>query len=496
MSEKNNSYRQILKSTGIFGGSQVITTIIGFLRNKLIAVLLGAGGLGLISMYQSVIDTIKSISSFGIETGGVREVASNSNDSVEIQKQAETVAVIDKLTFTFACISALFCIAFSYPISLWVFDDHTHVLQIILLSVSLFFSMLATGQTVVLQGYRQIGYMVKSAIIWNSFGLVVAVPLYYYLRVEGIIPVFVVVSIAMYLSARFYRDKLRIPKAEVSYRTAFVKGYSLFRLGVFVVLSSILSTFSFLLIRAFINRNMGEEWVGIYQAIWTITNVSLALVLRSMGSDFYPRLCAVNDDATQVKRLVNEQSYVVLVISAPLIIGLFLGASIILQILYSSDFLVGIPIFNWQILGTFIKVISWPLGFILLAKGRGGLFLISEIIYFAVYVGAIYLLYPIMGSQILGVAYLLAYIVYLPVVFYLGKYISDFGFEKYVLKVGSVCCALIVAVFCLYLFQPHLLLWVGIPLLLFSASYSIIKINKVVPLKSVAEIMLNKLKKN
>lgn len=493
MSDKNSSYRQIVKSTGIFGGSQIITVIIGFLRNKLIAILLGKAGLGVISMYQSIIDAVKSITSFGVETGGVREIAAHSE--VADKKLYQTIAIVDKLVLLFASLSVIVCVVFSYPISIWVFNDSSYTPYVALLSISLFFNMLATGQAVVLQGLRHIGYMVKSAIWWNVAGLIVSIPLYYYFRLEGIIPVFIAASIGMYFSAYHYRLKLEIPKVLVSYKLALTQGFALFRLGFFIILASILSTVSFLIIRAYVNSRSGGEWVGVFQAIWTITNVSLTLILRSMGSDFYPRLCSVNESNERVRKLVNEQSHIVLIVSTPLIILLLLCSGLALQVLYSADFLAGTATMRWQILGTFVKVISWPLGFILLARGKGKLFLISEAIYFFVYVGAVYVLYPTLGFESLGIAYLVAYILYLPVVFLLGKHLSQFGWQKEVSKLALISLMLILIVFCMLQFVADYAFIVGIPLFILSVLYSFATLNRVVAMKSILEIFLNKLKR-
>ena len=48
--------RTILKYTGIFGGLQGLTILIGIIRNKLVALILGPQGVGLISLFNSTIN--------------------------------------------------------------------------------------------------------------------------------------------------------------------------------------------------------------------------------------------------------------------------------------------------------------------------------------------------------------------------------------------------------------------------------------------------------
>ena len=56
MTEQLASYRRILKSSSIIGGSSVINILIGLLRTKVLAILIGPSGVGLVSLYTSLGD--------------------------------------------------------------------------------------------------------------------------------------------------------------------------------------------------------------------------------------------------------------------------------------------------------------------------------------------------------------------------------------------------------------------------------------------------------
>ena len=45
--EKKNIYRTIVKATGLFGGTQVFTILCSIIKTKLVAIWLGAEGVGL-----------------------------------------------------------------------------------------------------------------------------------------------------------------------------------------------------------------------------------------------------------------------------------------------------------------------------------------------------------------------------------------------------------------------------------------------------------------
>ena len=52
MENSNNSYSHILKYTSLFGGVQMLNILIGLVRNKLVAVLLGPAGMGLVALFS------------------------------------------------------------------------------------------------------------------------------------------------------------------------------------------------------------------------------------------------------------------------------------------------------------------------------------------------------------------------------------------------------------------------------------------------------------
>ena len=54
-SPKTGGYLHILKYTGLFGGVQGLNVLIGIVRNKLVAVLLGPQGVGLISLFNTTV---------------------------------------------------------------------------------------------------------------------------------------------------------------------------------------------------------------------------------------------------------------------------------------------------------------------------------------------------------------------------------------------------------------------------------------------------------
>ncbi len=93
VSAEHHSYRQILKSSALIGGSSMMKIGIGIVRTKAMALMLGPAGFGLIGLYGSIADLAQSIAGMGINSSGVRQIA-EAVGSGETGRIARTVTVL------------------------------------------------------------------------------------------------------------------------------------------------------------------------------------------------------------------------------------------------------------------------------------------------------------------------------------------------------------------------------------------------------------------
>jgi PST family polysaccharide transporter len=161
--------------------------------------------------------------------------------------------------------------------------------------------------------------------------------------------------------------------------------------------------------------------VGHYQAAWLISMQYIGFVLGAMGADYYPRLTGVIHDSVAATRLVNEQTEIALLLSAPVFIAMMALAPWAVQLLYSAAFAPAVELLRWQILGDVLKVASWPLGFLILAAGDGKTFFWTETAALILMGVLIVELAPLMGLRITGISFLVCYIFYLPLVYVLAR---------------------------------------------------------------------------
>jgi enterobacterial common antigen flippase len=200
-------------------------------------------------------------------------------------------------------------------------------------------------------------------------------------------------------------------------------------------------------VRMIVVRTISFDAAGLYQAAWTIGGLYVGFVLQAMGADFYPRLTAVVKDRAECNRLVNEQAYVSMLLAGPGAIATLTFAPLVLTLLYSSAFRDGAETLRWICLGATLQVITWPLGFIVMAEGRPALFFWVELAYMVVHLGLAWTLVRHLGVAGAGIAFCGSYVFHGVMLYPVVRWLTGFRWSPANLRLGASFLAVIGVVF-------------------------------------------------
>jgi PST family polysaccharide transporter len=112
-----------------------------------------------------------------------------------------------------------------------------------------------------------------------------------------------------------------------------------------------------------------------------------------------------------------------------------------------------VVLLRWQVLGDVLKIVSWPLSFVILAAGDGKTYFWSECVTNFLTAILIVTLVPLVGLRITGIAYLATYIFYLPLVYWLARRRIAFHWSRPVSRLVAAVFLACSAVWCLTLFS-------------------------------------------
>jgi PST family polysaccharide transporter len=406
-----SSHRQIFKSTALIGGTQIINILIGIFRIKAIAILLGPAGVGLAGLYQSAIAMIGSVAGLGLNSSGVRQIA-EANGSGDLNSISRTSVILRRVSLC-SGIAGMTIVIFLAPIlSETTFGDRNHILEMMIMSLTLLFGALSAAQGALLQGLRKMRELAASQIGGNIFGALVSVFLVWMMGTSGIVPSLVAVSVFGILSSWWYSRKIRLEPVKVKWKESIKSSGNLLKMGVAFTVAALISSGTGYLTRVLVQRELGMDAVGIYTATWTLSSYYISIVLAAMGADFMPRLTASNHDHKMMNKLVNEQSEMGVLIALPGVIATLALAPYIMKTFYSAQFIQGADVARWQIHGVFLRVVSWPLAYILIAKGKSIQFMISEFLFGITSVIMIFLCMNIWKLSGTGISFALSYLIY------------------------------------------------------------------------------------
>ena len=422
---EGTSHVEALKSTSIIGGSTAITILIRMVRTKVLAILLGPAGIGLEAIYDSVISLARIGVDMGISSSGVRQIASavGSGNQSTI---AATVFTLRRVCLLLGLMGAAALFLTREQVSKLAFGNADHAFDIGLLSVILLFVALTGGQGALLQGMRRIGDLAKMNILGTAIGAALSIPIVYIWGRQGI-PAYMVLTAAVgALISWSYARRVRVESVKVPFRQVATEAGSLFRLGIAFVSTGLMSTGALFLLRVLVTREHGVDGAGQFQAANAISMIYVGFVLQAMGTDFYPRLTAVADDNRRCNKLVNEQAEISILLALPGVLATLAFAPWVIQFFYSSKFHIAGEILCWQVAGMFLRVISWPIGFIILAKGRAAVLFWTDLIAYSVYVALGWVGLKFFGLPGTGMAFLGLYIFHWCMIYVVVRRMSGF----------------------------------------------------------------------
>lgn len=248
----------------------------------------------------------------------------------------------------------------------------------------------------------------------------------------------------------------------------------LLKLGFSFMATGLMMTGASYAIRVFVLRKVGFEAAGLYQSAWNLGGLYVGIILGAMGTDFYPRLTAAAKDNSTCNRLVNEQTQVSILLAGPGVTATLTLAPLVIALFYNSRFREAVEVLRWLCLGMALRVISWPMGFIIVARGAQSLFFWSELAWTVVYVGLAWVCVSAFALNGAGIAFFVSYIFHVCMIYLIVRRLSGFRWSAANVKLGLLFISTTALVFCGFYKLPYpLAVAIGILAVIVSSVYSL-----------------------
>ena len=385
----NLAYKNIFKATTLFGGVQGLTIIMGLIRTKFVALLIGPAGVGLNSIYNETRELVHETTNCGMDQSGVRDISKSyekltnakTKDEIALCKAElkRQISLLRSWELLLGMLGIFITILLAQPLSLMTFQDTEHTWGYILLSPAVALSTITCGELVVLKAIRKLKTVALLSTLNIFFALFITLPIYYYWRLQGVLPAILSTCLVSALTTVYASYRYSQPIFNWSWRE-LKHGVPMLKLGACFVLTGMMAHGMELLIMSHINNLSNEVTVGLYRAGYTITGTYAALLFNAVSTDFFPRLSGVVDDIKKRNTAVCQQMEVLLMLVGPMTVALLVAMPILVPILYSNSFIEMIPMARISVFGVLLGAIYIPAAYLPLAAGDSKMFLLVETI--------------------------------------------------------------------------------------------------------------------
>lgn len=431
---------RVLRALSVFGSIELITMVCTVIRTKLVAIWIGAAGVGIISLYNSTMEMLRAMMQLNLRQSAVRQIS-----AAPASSRAVEVSAARRCGIAIGLVSAIITAILAPLLSRLTFDSPDYTIGFLFLALTMAATAVTAARSAILQALGQLQALARASLRAALLSTVAAMVLFYYFRFDAIVPVLMVFPFStlffLLLERRGLPAKVKSPEVTPAMK-------AMMRLGGWLTVAASITLVADYVLRVYINNVASFDMLGYFQAGYTIVNSYIGIFFTAISMEFFPRLSATISRPVMTRTVVAHEISVISWLLLPMIIIFLSADSLILQLLYSRDFLVALPYLSIAIIATLPRGASWCLAYVIISKGDGRAYVITEALSAAVMLGAAIPLWHSLGLPGLGLAYLIQYILYTATTYfvYRRRYGLDLPFSvKWLVVITPVVAAVALA---------------------------------------------------
>lgn len=400
---------EFFKTTFWASLSTGVTMLCGLITTKYLAVLIGPAGMAYVGQFTNVMVLILLLATGACVSGVVKYISQHKD--IETQRSIFSNALI--LSSIAVFITGLVIIVFSGILSDNIF--HTKSFQDILIIYGLAmvfptFNMLASA---VFNGLHQIRTMSLLNIFNSAVNVAAVIISAKYFGIKGVLLASLVSAFLSFFIYLYFLNKKDILPQQAWFKNYHPQSMKLL-LGFTAmnIVSGIIAPSLQLFVRTKLLHNFDANTAGLWQANIRLSDFYLNFVYTVITIYYLPRLSEIQDHKL-LKREIRLAYVRILPIVIAITFGIWIFRDLIVRVFLTQNFIDMLVLLKWQLIGDVIKIASWILGYILVAKAMKKLFIGTELIFSLLFVLLNYYFINTYGMVGTVYAFALNYFLYL-----------------------------------------------------------------------------------
>lgn len=371
----------LFRTTFWNGIATVFKILTGIVTTKIVAIFLGPSGVAILGNFNNFVTMITSFSNGAISNGIIKYMAEN-NDNKD--KQQEIISNSIKIGLLFSIVITILILVFNKKITIFTIKDIKYSYATIALGVSILFYSFNLTVSAILNGYRQMKYLVINSMITSTIMMILAIIITRVFGLFGALVNAMIAQIIIFVVNIYFVKKLKLINAGMiidKLDKELTK--KILKFSMMTIITAVLAPLSTFIIRNYIIVHFSSSEAGYIQGIWSISNSYLMIVTTTLSIYYLPTLSALKNENDLRKEIIRGYKFI-LPIAIFGAIAIFIFRDIIINLLYTSEFLAMREYFLFQNIGDMFKIASFLLAYLMLAKAMTKLYIISEIIFFVI----------------------------------------------------------------------------------------------------------------
>ena len=373
----------LIKTSFYTAISTAISFISGFIVIKVVAEKIGPAGLAYVGQFQNTTSILTLLATGAIMAGVVKYLASYQSDK---QGQQKIITTAISIVLLCSLIVAAFVLTGSTFLSKATFHTEEYSVVYVLYGVFVTLISLNIFFAAFLNGMKEIKKLTIVNICSSVFGIIFTVAFAYWLGVIGVLISANFMALAVFIVNLFFLKKFSWLGWKPNFKVWDKKVVNmLLAFALMNVVSGFLIPAAQLMVRDKIIKDFSLDQAGYWQAVTKISDYYLAFITTVLSVYYLPRLSEINEKSELRKELIKGYK-IFLPAVAIMALAIWLGKYIIIQILFTPEFIPMAPLFKYQLLGDFFKIGSWLVAYIMVAKALTKSYIFSEIFFSITYV--------------------------------------------------------------------------------------------------------------
>nr|WP_247672708.1 O-antigen translocase [Aquimarina sp. MMG016] len=368
-----------------------VKMVTGLISAKVIAVLLGTEGMALLGNLRNMLSSVQSVGTLGLYNGVVKYISENKSSKEELISMLSTAYFI--------------CFVVTMSLAGWLYFDAGFWNDLVFgeqysfnfvfeaLGLALPFYSANTLCLAIINGFSKYKVFILLNIVTSILGLCVTLLLIWEFRLEGAFLAIVLnpaisllITVVIIMNQKNFTKLLWVNRISLKYIKRF-GSYSIMAL-----LSATALPWVLINIRNLLINTQGANEAGYWEAMLRISDQYMLFITTLLTIYLLPKLSEIRSSKLFKLEVLNFYK-IILPVFLALFLVIYWFRGLIINVLFSKDFLSMEPLFIWQLSGDVFKIASLVIAYQLIAKKMFWQYIVTEVLSLSfLYLSSVYLI--------------------------------------------------------------------------------------------------------